>query len=220
MPGRRCHARGARLSRRRPSTWRSGPRCRRSRRKSGTWSGPISARHRHRRDVYRSEPARPRRLVSVIGSQDADPTGRSRSWCRQRRWRCSPNRVLSLDEIDYFVHGTTIGVNAIIQRTGARIALLVTEGFRDVLEMARLRLPTPWDFYGQRPAPLVPTGVGRARCASACGTTAASRNIRSLSLRSRAWSHGSTALAVEGVAICLLHSLRQPGPRAGAERRC
>ncbi len=63
---------------------------------------------------------------------------------------------VSPDQIDYFVHGTTIGVNAIIQRTGAPIALLVTEGFRDVLEMARLRLPTPWDFYGQRPAPLVP----------------------------------------------------------------
>ena len=47
---------------------------------------------------------------------------------------------LDTNDISYFVHGTTIGVNAIIQRTGAPIALLVTEGFRDVLEMARLGL--------------------------------------------------------------------------------
>jgi N-methylhydantoinase A len=65
-------------------------------------------------------------------------------------------RGVSPAEIDYFVHGTTIGVNTIIQRSGAQIALLVTDGFRDVLEMARLRLPTPWDFYGQRPQPLLP----------------------------------------------------------------
>ena len=53
---------------------------------------------------------------------------------------------IALEEIGYFVHGATIGVNTIIQRRGARIALLVTEGFRDVLELARLRLPTPWDW--------------------------------------------------------------------------
>src|SRR4030095_8805762 len=61
---------------------------------------------------------------------------------------------VDLEEIGYFVHGATIGVNAIIQRRGARIALLVTEGFRDVLELARLRLPTPRDFNGHRTSAL------------------------------------------------------------------
>ena len=59
------------------------------------------------------------------------------------------------------VHGTTIAVNTLIQRTGARLGLLVTEGFRDVLEIQRLRLPNPLDLYGGRPEPLIP----RARVA-------------------------------------------------------
>src|SRR5262245_39107601 len=41
-------------------------------------------------------------------------------------------------EISYFTHGTTVGVNAVIQRKGLKLALFTTEHFRDVLEIARL----------------------------------------------------------------------------------
>ncbi len=53
-------------------------------------------------------------------------------------------------EIGTVVHGTTIAVNTLIQRTGARLGLLVTEGFRDVLELQRLQLPNPFDLDGGR----------------------------------------------------------------------
>ncbi len=107
-------------------------------------------------------------------------------------------------EIGYFVHGTTIGANTIIQRSGARIALLVTAGFRDVLEMARLRLPTPWDFYGQRPQPLLPRELvvpvqERMRHDGSVETTLTDVEIERV-------TGELNALAVEGVAICLLHS--------------
>jgi N-methylhydantoinase A len=46
---------------------------------------------------------------------------------------------VALDEISRFVHGTTVGVNTIIQRVGARVALFTTAGFTDILELARLR---------------------------------------------------------------------------------
>lgn len=59
-------------------------------------------------------------------------------------------------DVEYFVHGTTIAVNTIIQRRGADCALLVTDGFRDILEIARLRMPSAWDYYSQRTRPLVP----------------------------------------------------------------
>ena len=68
---------------------------------------------------------------------------------------------VDLREIGTVVHGTTIAVNTLIQRTGARLGLLVTEGFRDVLELQRLRLPNPFDLDGSRPLPLIP----RARVA-------------------------------------------------------
>ena len=63
---------------------------------------------------------------------------------------------LDLSGIERFVHGTTVGVNTIIQRRGARIALFTTAGFTDMLELARLRMPDPYSLFCERPAPLVP----------------------------------------------------------------
>ena len=58
--------------------------------------------------------------------------------------------------ITYFTHGTTVGVNTVIQRKGAPLALLTTERFTDVLELARLKMPDPYDLLATRPAPLIP----------------------------------------------------------------
>jgi N-methylhydantoinase A len=58
--------------------------------------------------------------------------------------------------IRYLVHGTTIAINTVIQRNGAALGLLVTRGFRDVLEIQRLRLASPVNFTATRPAPLIP----------------------------------------------------------------
>ena len=63
---------------------------------------------------------------------------------------------LDLTTIERFVHGTTVGVNTIIQRRGARVALFTTAGFTDMLELARLRMPNPYSLFCERPAPLVP----------------------------------------------------------------
>ena len=63
---------------------------------------------------------------------------------------------VSLGDVELVVHGTTIGLNAIIQRRGARMALVVSKGNRDVLELARLRLPSSYDFTAPRETPLVP----------------------------------------------------------------
>jgi N-methylhydantoinase A len=58
-------------------------------------------------------------------------------------------------DIGYFAHGQTVGVNTVIQRNGARLALLVTQNFRDILELERLRLPEIFNLRCVRPAPLV-----------------------------------------------------------------
>lgn len=58
--------------------------------------------------------------------------------------------------IRLFVHGTTLAVNTLIERNGALTGLLVTRGFRDLLEIRRLRLENSTDFYGDKPLPLVP----------------------------------------------------------------
>lgn len=58
--------------------------------------------------------------------------------------------------VERFVHGTTVGVNTIIQRRGARLALFTTAGFTDMLELARLRMPDTYSLFCERPEPLVP----------------------------------------------------------------
>ncbi|MBD7989187.1 hydantoinase/oxoprolinase family protein [Ochrobactrum sp. Sa2BUA5] len=63
---------------------------------------------------------------------------------------------LGADQIDTLMHGTTIGLNAVIQRRGAKIALIVSEGYRDILEIARSRMPSSFDFHASKEEPLVP----------------------------------------------------------------
>lgn len=65
-------------------------------------------------------------------------------------------------DITFVCHGTTIATNTVIERKGAKTALLVTEGFRDILNIERLRLPNPCDLMTDRPAPLVPRRLVRA----------------------------------------------------------
>lgn len=54
------------------------------------------------------------------------------------------------------VHGMTVGTNTVIERSGADLGLLVTEGFRDILRLGRLRVLKPFDLWSTRSTPLVP----------------------------------------------------------------
>ena len=58
--------------------------------------------------------------------------------------------------IGYFVHGTTIAVNAILERRGAPVALFVTKGNRDILQIGRLRKPDSFNLRATPIEPLVP----------------------------------------------------------------
>jgi N-methylhydantoinase A len=60
---------------------------------------------------------------------------------------------------DVFLHGTTVGTNAILEGTGARVALVTTRGFEDVVEIGRQARPSLYDPFVDRPAPLVPTDL-------------------------------------------------------------
>lgn len=64
--------------------------------------------------------------------------------------------VLDPERVAHFAHGTTVGVNTLIQRRGARLCLLTTEGFRDVLELGRLDLPDIFNLFSERPPALIP----------------------------------------------------------------
>ena len=68
---------------------------------------------------------------------------------------CRDARVPA-DALDAVVHGTTVATNTILEGTGARTALITTSGFRDVLELRRIRIPQLYNLLYEKPAPLVP----------------------------------------------------------------
>src|SRR5215216_5834904 len=58
-------------------------------------------------------------------------------------------------EVEVFAHGMTVGTNALLTESGARTALVATEGFTDVLELARQNRPDLYRMCAPKPAPLV-----------------------------------------------------------------
>lgn len=63
--------------------------------------------------------------------------------------------IADYSEIDFFVHGTTVGLNAFLERQGARVAIITTEGFKDIYELARGDRPDMYDRFYKKPTPLV-----------------------------------------------------------------
>ncbi|MCW3475620.1 hydantoinase/oxoprolinase family protein [Limobrevibacterium gyesilva] len=115
---------------------------------------------------------------------------------------------VDLAQVTRFTHGTTVGVNTIIQRRGATLALFATDGFTDVLELARLRMPDAYSLFGERAAPLVPKDrvfpvAGRLL---ADGTQLQPIDPASVD----AAIAGARARGCAGVVICLLHAWRNP----------
>jgi N-methylhydantoinase A len=118
--------------------------------------------------------------------------------------------------IDAVVHATTVATNTILEHKGARTALVTTEGFRDVLEMRRLRIPVMYDLQYDKPAPLVPRRlrfeVGE-RLDARGGVKAPLDEAQVAAIAQRLRDEG-----IESVAVCLLHSYINPAHerRAGA----
>lgn len=57
---------------------------------------------------------------------------------------------------DLFLHGSTVAINAMLERTGAKTALVTTRGFRDVYEIGRINRPDSYNLFFQKHRPLVP----------------------------------------------------------------
>lgn len=70
--------------------------------------------------------------------------------------KISASYQIPVAEINYFIHGTTVATNALLERKGAKTALITTKGFRDVLEIGRQKRPDLYNFWVKRPEPPIP----------------------------------------------------------------
>jgi N-methylhydantoinase A len=107
-----------------------------------------------------------------------------------------------------FVHGTTIGINTVIQRKGAPLALFATSGFEDVIELARLRMPDMYSMLCTRAEPLVPRdrifGIrGRILADGTEAEPLSAEDIRRAAALAR-------ERGAQGIVIALLHAWRNP----------
>ncbi len=106
------------------------------------------------------------------------------------------------------IHGTTVATNAVLEKLGARTAVVTTCGFRDVLELRRMRMPHLYDAFWQKPPPLVPRHLRfevdeRMSASGDVLQPLAEGDAR----RVAAELH---AAGVESIAVCLLHAYLYP----------
>lgn len=125
--------------------------------------------------------------------------------------------TVNASEVDTVVHGTTLALNTLLERRGALCGMLVTRGFRDVLELGRLRLPRVFDYLERRPEPLI-------------------RRQHVIEINERVYASGEmdtpldleeveravaelVEAGLEALAICFLHGSRHPKHEDAAAHR-
>ncbi len=111
-------------------------------------------------------------------------------------------------QVELVVHGTTLGVNAIIQRRGARVALVTSRGNRDVLEIARCRMPSSYDLHAGKEEPLVPRNLSFEIAAR--GRADGSAALEPTDAEIAALAERIAAAGVSAVAVMLLNSYADP----------
>ena len=118
-------------------------------------------------------------------------------------------------EARLFLHGSTIAINTILERTGAKTALLITKGFRDIYEIGRINRPDAYNLFFQKHVPL----VERALRFEVKERMLADGEIdaRSTKRRSPRSAPSSTELGIEAVAILFLHCYRNPDSRGARQ---
>ncbi len=122
--------------------------------------------------------------------------------------RCVDQAGVRLADCRFVIHGTTIGINALLELKGARTGLITTEGFRDVLEIGRGNFLKMYDVLYRRPEPLVPRGRSREvpERLTATGEVLVPLDEEAV----RAAARQLVADRVESVAIVFLFSYRDP----------
>lgn len=115
---------------------------------------------------------------------------------------------IPVSEVRYLAHGTTVATNALIERKGAKTGLLVTDGFRDLLEIGRQTRPSLYDLFKEKPEPVIP---GHLRLE-------VEERLNANGEVHKAFNHGSLINSinklkdegVQSIAVCFLFSYLNP----------
>ena len=144
------------------------------------------------------------RVLKVFSGSPASPEEASRTIIEgvDRLIRASPGKTIDI------VHGTTVSTNSLLERRGARVALITTSGFEDLIEIGRQARPRLYDLDVQRDPPLVPRSqrFGLEERTTADGSVLLHPSDRDLRrLKAKVLRSGA-----DSVAVCLLFSYTNP----------
>ena len=114
--------------------------------------------------------------------------------------------------IDELLHGSTIAINTVLEKSGAKTALITTAGFRDVYAIGRGNRPDAFNLFFHRPRPLVPRELTFevAERMNAAGEVLVPIDPGAIEVLGRQL----IALGIEAVAACFLHSYANPAHEA------
>ena len=121
---------------------------------------------------------------------------------------CIEKAGVSVNAIDAFVHGSTVAINTVLERKGARTALVVTKGTRDVYKIGRGNRPDAYDIWFKRPEPLVPRHLTFEVEERLLATGEVHTPLNTLQAEMIATQ--VTDSGVEAVAVCFLHAWNNP----------
>lgn len=159
-------------------------------------------------DLYFSDDESKRAVIEKVPSTPDDP---SRAVLEGLR-RLTAKAGVSLGEIDVLVHGTTVATNIALTHTGAEVGMITTEGFRDILHIARHKKPYNFSLQQELPWQTDPLIKRRHRLTVKERITVPNGDVlvplddeevreRVIALREA---------GVESIAVCLLHSYLNP----------
>src|SRR4249920_2240732 len=145
-------------------------------------------------------------MLAKVPSTPDDPSLGVLEGLSQLAGRLGLDRAALLAATDRIVHGTTVATNALLERKGAKVGLLTTEGHRDVIEMREGLKDDRYNLRMRPPVPLVPRvrRLGVRERMRFDGTVAIPLSTRSLQAAIAALAKAR----VEAVAVCYLHSYR------------
>ena len=145
-------------------------------------------------------------ITSKCSTVPADPTEGAAHALRLAR--CD---IAAMEEL---LHGSTIAINTVLEKKGARTALVTTEGFRDVYAIGRGNRPDAFNLFFHRPRPLVPRELTFeiAERMNAAGEVLLAIDPAAVEMLGEQLA----GLGVEAVAVCFLHSYANPAHEAVA----
>ena len=116
--------------------------------------------------------------------------------------------AIALADVDYFVHGATVVLNALLERKLPKAALVTTRGFRDVLEIMRTNNPRMYDLKWVKPKPIIPRHLRFEVAERVRHTGEVLRPLDEAGVREAA--RRIAALDIRSVALCFLHAYANP----------